>query len=628
MAIQQPIYISDALEGIEHRSANPELNEANQNTVALMQIVRQLSQSSTTDEAINTVLHTIKDAFNWDYGSFWKLDVKDQVLRFSQETGTVTPEFSKVTREASFAMGVGLSGRTWQRNDVYYVRDLGEMIDCCRRVSAQAAGVKSGVCFPVRINNKVIGTMDFFSVNVFELTPQREAVLRTVSDVIGQTLTRLDNFEDMNALQIVRQALDNINNPIEAPQVALDNVKRAFNWDYGSYWELDTEQQVLRFSQESGTVTPEFSHVTQNASFAKGVGLSGKTWQSGDLMFVQDLGEMVDCCRRETAQAAGVKSGVCFPVYVAGEFKGTMDFFSTETLELSVQRMNTLRSIGKMVSGCFERHNIEESLKKEAETSHKLRENAEELSNFCEKLIGLSQEIYSDAQDTLLMSSQCTDSCEDVSEKIKLVASSSEEMNSTINEMAQQAGSASQIASDADEKSQEIKITVQQLGESAKKITKVIEIIKDIASQTNLLALNATIEAASAGEAGKGFAVVASEVKQLARQSADSSENIRQQVEEIQLNTSQVIEAIGSISETINSLNDINTTFAGAIEEQSAVTSEINHSVMDSSSQAKVVSHKMTTLNEKSEKTSKSARDILEAVEKLSVMSANLKTLV
>ena len=64
-----------------------------------------------------------------------------------------------------------------------------------------------------------------------------------------------------------------------------------------------------------------------------------------------------------------------------------------------------------------------------------------------------------------------------------------------------------------------------------------MDVIRGIAEQTNLLALNATIEAASAGEAGKGFAVVASEVKDLARQSADATDSIANQIREIRQDT-------------------------------------------------------------------------------------------
>lgn len=51
--------------------------------------------------------------------------------------------------------------------------------------------------------------------------------------------------------------------------------------------------------------------------------------------------------------------------------------------------------------------------------------------------------------------------------------------------------------------------------------------IEGYSKRQQILALNASIEAARAGDQGKGFAVVATEVQRLARDMADASENIK-----------------------------------------------------------------------------------------------------
>lgn len=76
-------------------------------------------------------------------------------------------------------------------------------------------------------------------------------------------------------------------------------------------------------------------------------------------------------------------------------------------------------------------------------------------------------------------------------------------------------------------------VAIEQ-SKAVEKINSLTKAIMDIAAQTSLLSLNASIEAARAGETGRGFAVVASEIGNLAAQSTSTVSNITLIVEEIQ----------------------------------------------------------------------------------------------
>jgi|GEM_PF-6090182 len=176
--------------------------------------------------------------------------------------------------------------------------------------------------------------------------------------------------------------------------------------------------------------------------------------------------------------------------------------------------------------------------------------------------------------------------------------------------------------------------------EHRKHIDKVVQVINDIADQTNLLALNATIEAASAGEAGKGFAVVANEVKELAKQTAQATSEIEQQIEDIQNNSIEVIDMISQVARVIEDVNAISQTIVAAVEEQSATINEIARNVTQVSAGVGDVSQGVTEsaqgLNEVSatlnivnvsiQETSKGVITIRESAEKLSGMASGLQT--
>ncbi|MBF0572943.1 MAG: hypothetical protein HQK69_04195 [Desulfamplus sp.] len=175
---------------------------------------------------------------------------------------------------------------------------------------------------------------------------------------------------------------------------------------------------------------------------------------------------------------------------------------------------------------------------------------------------------------------------------INTVAVAVEEMTASLNEVAKNTSQASRVSQNASKATEKINDKMQALVSASKQIGKVVGVIKDIADQTNMLALNATIEAAGAGEAGKGFAVVAGEVKALAKQSAEATDEISGQIEQIQNSTNMVVDAISEISKVINEIAAINETIASAVEEQTSTAGEISRSVTENAHTVKEVAQK------------------------------------
>jgi len=230
---------------------------------------------------------------------------------------------------------------------------------------------------------------------------------------------------------------------------------------------------------------------------------------------------------------------------------------------------------------------------------------------------------------------------EEMSSSANSVATAIEEMSASLNEVSRNCQKELQIAAEANTHAKSSKDVMDKLGTAAKAIGKVVEVINDIADKTNLLALNATIEAASAGEAGKGFAVVASEVKELAKQTAQATQEIQKQVEDMQTNTDTAIKAIESVSKVIEEVNVISQTIVSAVEEQSATVNEISRNVSGVSTGAQEVSKNVaesaTGLSEVSSTiagvnnavgdTAKGIVQVKTSAEELSKLSENLKEL-
>ncbi|MDX1573320.1 MAG: PAS domain-containing methyl-accepting chemotaxis protein [Methylophaga sp.] len=206
--------------------------------------------------------------------------------------------------------------------------------------------------------------------------------------------------------------------------------------------------------------------------------------------------------------------------------------------------------------------------------------------------------------------------------EMEQVATAMTEMTASIQEVARNASVAASKAHDADELSQKgvhsaseavsalselnhaienIAGVVQQLDGDTRNIGQIIDVITNIADQTNLLALNAAIEAARAGEHGRGFAVVAEEVRSLASKTQASTQQIQTLIQNLnnavahavkvmqqsqqtsetsEQHVSGAIKALQTIAEQVSAMNDLNTQIATAVEEQSAVSEDINRNIV------------------------------------------------
>jgi len=206
------------------------------------------------------------------------------------------------------------------------------------------------------------------------------------------------------------------------------------------------------------------------------------------------------------------------------------------------------------------------------------------------------------------------------------VSSATNQLISSINEISDHVEESAIIACHAVEQANKTNDCVGDLSKAAARIGDVVELINRIAGQTNLLALNATIEAARAGEAGRGFAVVASEVKALATQTAKATEEIGQQINQIQAATDESVAAISEIGNTIARMSKISSTIASSVKEQKTATFEIGRSAQQAAQGTLQVSSNITDVQRSASHTGSASSQVLSAAQSLSRDSSLLKT--
>ena len=243
--------------------------------------------------------------------------------------------------------------------------------------------------------------------------------------------------------------------------------------------------------------------------------------------------------------------------------------------------------------------------------------SAMEMQSSAESLLGFadwtSREVKTVAGTTKMASST-----------MQTIASDTDSLTRAVGQLNERMAYSTEVARQAVVEADRTTASIKDLEVSATQVGRIVDLINGIARQTNLLALNATIEAARAGDAGRGFAVVASEVKALADQTAQSTVEIRGQIEAIRTAASGAGGAISQISRTIAEMAQVTREMTDALESQGGATHDMMLGTQATAGLTAEVSAQLDKVSESAVTTGTAATRLLASAQSLARQSTVL----
>ena len=152
-----------------------------------------------------------------------------------------------------------------------------------------------------------------------------------------------------------------------ALQAAIQAICETESWEYGQYWRVDEDADVLRpdafwVAPGAETVTARFIEESRGVVFRRGVGLIGTVWQTGQPLWVADVTQDPRVLRKELAQETGLRGAFRFAAASGGKVLGVFDFATRQLRDPDARLLQAVCIIGSQIGQFLRRKQTDERI--------------------------------------------------------------------------------------------------------------------------------------------------------------------------------------------------------------------------------------------------------------------------
>ena len=149
-----------------------------------------------------------------------------------------------------------------------------------------------------------------------------------------------------------------------APRI-LQTVCQNAGWEIGVFWELDSENEVLRCREiwgKPGVPLEKFERASREQLFRPGEGLPGRIWESLQTTVIPNVQKDSNFLRASVAQEVGLQSAFGVPLQYGARLLGVMEFFTREQLTPHRDLLDLMTASGRQFGMFMERKRAQEAL--------------------------------------------------------------------------------------------------------------------------------------------------------------------------------------------------------------------------------------------------------------------------
>ena len=167
----------------------------------------------------------------------------------------------------------------------------------------------------------------------------------------------------------VARSLAETLDPDEALARALEAIGEGLGWRLGLAWEPRApradELSLVETWCAPGVDDAHFVELSSSIILARGEGLPGRVWDSGEPAWIPNVQDDRNFPRAAAAGRAGLRAGFCFPLRSARGVLGVVEFYTGEARELDHELLETMATLGDQIGVAIERRRDAEHLRAE-----------------------------------------------------------------------------------------------------------------------------------------------------------------------------------------------------------------------------------------------------------------------